>query len=121
MKFDEDDKRQVKELHLITGVDLEQVERVSIGFFIDLLLSYYENEEVRLPLLGDFKARYSGDELNEDNKNETKVEIEFTPHPALKRLIGQVEDEKATGVYNSNDAYQLLMKEIKYALQNHLE
>lgn len=120
MHSDEQDTKQTKELHLLTGVDLDHVERVMKGLFISLLLSYYEEKELRFPFIGDFKPIYKGSELK-NGKNETKVKIEFNPHPAMKKLIGQVEDEKYTGSYTKNDAFKLLMREIKYGLKDHIE
>lgn len=117
----DEDIRQIKELHLLTGVEMDEVEKVCRGLFISLLLSYYENRELHIPYLGGFSVKYKGSRLNSLGKNETEVDIDFKAHPSMKKLIGQAEDEKLTGIYNQNDAFKYLMKEIKYGLKDHID
>lgn len=114
--LDKKDNRQIEELHLISGETLESIHNVMRAFVISFGLAYKENEWVRIPYFGDIFVKYLGDEET-DEGNETEVSVLFEPHPSLRRLVGQIEDEEATGDHTRNDAYKLLMHMVKHSLR----
>lgn len=115
--LDKKDTRQIEELHLISGENLETIHNVMRALIISFALNYKEGEWMRIPYYGDILVKYLGDEATEEG-NETEVSVIFRPHPSLRRLVGQMEDENTTGDHTQNDAYKLMMHMVKHALHD---
>lgn len=114
--LDKKDKRQIEEIHLISGETLESVNNVMRAFIVAFAMAHKEQRWVRIPYLGDMYAKHLGDELTKEG-NETQVSILFEPHPTLRRIVGQIEDEEVSGDHTQNDAYRVLMATIKQSLR----
>lgn len=109
IKLDHADNRQIEELHLISGENLESIHNVMRAFVISFAIQQKEGEPIRLPYFGDFKVAY--------DRSKAEYDIKITLHPALKRLVKQISDEEVSGDHTQNDAYRLLMSEVKESLR----
>lgn len=109
IKLDKTDNHLIEELHLISGENLETVHRVMRAFVIAFTMQYKEGEPIRVPYFGDFYVKY--------DRNEETYELDFEPHQVLKRLVKQIHDEEVSANHTQNDAYRLLMSEIKESLK----
>lgn len=109
IKLDQEDNKQIEELHLISGENLESIHNIMRAFVISFAIQQKEEESIRLPYFGDFKVDY--------DRATGEYDIKIIPHPALKRLAKQISDEEVSGDHTQNDAYRLLMTEVKESLR----
>ena len=109
IKLDKKDNQEIEELHLISGETLESIHNIMRAFVISFAIQHKEEEEIRLPYFGDFRVHLTDD---------GDYSISFEVHPALKRLVKQISDEEASGDHTQNDAYRLLMAEVKKSLKD---
>jgi len=107
-----DDEKTIAELSLLTGIPIDTIEKVFLGFQTQFTFKHTTNKSIKIPYIGSFLIRYKYDEVTEDGK-EAQVDAFFSPHPQVKRLIGQLNDIKKSGDYTKLDTFAILKKQIK--------
>lgn len=107
-----DDEKTITELSLITGIPTETIEKVFLGFQTQFTFKHTKNKSIKIPYIGSFLIRYKYDETTEEGK-EAQVDAFFSPHPQVKRLIGQLNDIEKYGDYTKLDTFAILKKQIK--------
>ena len=97
VEFTENDQHVIEELKtMLPSMPLNQIKDFFIAYQTYVAMAYSSKEQVYIPLFGEFKFNYEGDEETKDGK-EAKVTGFFYPHKELRRMIGQIEDAKKSG------------------------
>lgn len=107
-----DDEKTITELSLLTGISAEIIEKVFLGFQTQFVFKHTTNKSIKIPYIGSFLVRYKYDETTEEGK-EAQVDAFFSPHPQVKRLIGQLNDIEKSGDFTKLDTFAILKKQIK--------
>ena len=116
IKFDEDTLRMITEISAMSGI-----QRAVIKEIFEYLLLYWAEAIakadgkmaiLKVPLLGNVSVKYKGDIINKDGTLGTEVQQFVNISDFLKKLIGDIHDEK----YNEVD--KLLKKKINSALSS---
>lgn len=116
LSISQEDNQQIEELHLISGESIGSVSNVLRALFIAFSIAYKENEWLRVPFIGDMLVKHVKDETKPEG-TEAEVNIILKPHKNLVRLVGQIEDEEKTGDHTQNDAFQMLLAEVRESLR----
>lgn len=100
MKFTKEEKDIIHRVHLLSGKSYDEVNEVFESLALCAALAFLEKEPIDIPLFGKIEVFYKGDVLTEQGR-EAKLDIEVTPSPALKKIIGQIEDEEESDIEKS--------------------
>lgn len=100
MRFTKEEKDIIHRVHLLSGKPYDEVNEIFEALCLCSVLAFLEKEPIDIPLFGKMSVSYSGEELTEKGK-EAQVRIDVTPSPALRRVIGQIEDEVESDIEKS--------------------
>lgn len=96
-KTQEDRESEIALQSLSQKVSMEQTTTILESILIWVILSYLDDDSFRLPYLGDVKVHHDGDIIIGGEK-EAQLTVTINPTDLLKRIIGQIEDNKQTDV-----------------------
>ena len=113
MKFTKEEKDIIHRVHLLSGRSYEEVNEIFESLCLCATLAFLEKEPIDIPLFGRMEVFYKGDKLTERGR-EAQLDIKVEPSPALKRIIGQIEDETESDIEKS------LQSKIKNILRSFL-
>lgn len=100
MKFTKEEKDIIHRVHLLSGRSYDEVNEIFESLCLCAVLAFLEKEPIDIPLFGKMEVSYVGDSVT-DKGLEAKLDIKVTPSPALKRVIGQIEDEVESDIEKS--------------------
>lgn len=100
MRFTKEEKDIIHRVHLLSGKPYDEVNEIFEALCLCAVLAFLEKEPIDIPLFGKMNVTYTGEELTEKGK-EAQVKIDVDPSPALKRVIGQIEDEVESDIEKS--------------------
>lgn len=100
MKFTKEEKDIIHRVHLLSGRSYDEVNEIFESLCLCATLAFLEKEPIDIPLFGKMEVFYKGDKVTEKGR-EAQLDIKVTPSPALKRVIGQIEDETETDIEKS--------------------
>lgn len=103
MRFTKEEKDIIHRVHLLSGKPYDEVNEIFEALCLCAVLAFLEKEPIDIPLFGKMNVTYTGEELTERGK-EAQVRIDVDPSPALKRVIGQIEDEVESDIEKSLQA-----------------
>jgi len=114
MKLNNNQKTFLKNLALISGVEIDKVKAVFNKLVILIMLAYMDGNPVDLPHIGELHIEYTGDVMTSAGK-ETKVKMEITPDAFLARQVGlYIDNEKL-------EIFDMIGKDIDSKLINIIE
>jgi len=120
MSLSEEDKKAILQISLISGIDEHKIQEVFESFLILFMLDYYSKKSIRIPLLGNFLVRYTGENIS-DLGREATVDAFYNPSDEVKRIIGQLVDIEETFDYTNLDTFKLLKRIINNDFKINLE
>jgi hypothetical protein len=120
MNLSEEDKKAILQISLISGIDENKIQEVFESFLILFTIDYSSKKSIRIPLLGNFFVRYTGENTT-DMGREATVDAFYSPSDEVKRIIGQLVDIEETFDYTNLDTFKLLKKVINNDFKINLE
>ena len=114
MNFTKEEKDIIHRVHLLSGRSYDEVNDIFESLCLCATLAFLEKEPIDIPLFGRMEVSYKGDKLTEKGR-EAQLDIRVEPSPALKRVIGQIEDEVESDIEKS------LQKKIKNILRSFIQ
>jgi len=113
-KFTDEEKLFIDEISALSGIQKEVIREVLEFIFIRCAEKIAQNPQrmnvIQIPHLGTIGIRYEKDVLLEDGSVDTELNTFFSPSQQLKRLVGDIVDEKESIVIS------LLKKKIESSL-----
>ena len=114
MNFTKEEKDIIHRVHLLSGRSYDEVNDIFESLCLCATRAFLEKEPIDIPLFGRMEVSYKGDKLTEKGR-EAQLDIKVEPSPALKRVIGQIEDEVESDIEKS------LQKKIKNILRSFIQ
>lgn len=113
-KTQEDREGMIAIQSLAQKVTMEETTSLLESILIWSVLQYLDNSSFHIPYLGKLKIYYRGEDIV-DGEKEARLSISVTPTDLLKRIIGQVEDNKNTEIDSA------FIEKILYEIEAKLE
>ena len=107
-KFSQEEKDLIYRVHLLSGKSMSDITEMFESFCLCTVLSCLENESVHIPMLGELKMSYDGEDISALGK-EARVSIEVTPNKYIKKVIGQIHDNEESDIEKS---FELKIKNV---------
>ena len=107
-RFSQEEKDLIYRIHLLSGKPMSDINEMFESFCLCTVLSCLEKETLQIPMIGEMKVSYDGEEISALGK-EAKVTIEMTPNKYLKKVIGQIQDGEESDIEKS---YELKIKNV---------
>jgi len=120
MQISEEDKKAILQLSLISGINEQKIQEVFESFLILFTLDYSARKSIRIPLVGNFLIKYTGEEITSSGREAT-VDAFYSPSTEVRRIIGQLVDIEETFDYANLDTFKLLKRNINNDFKLNLE
>ena len=111
-KFSPEEKDLIYRVHLLSGKSMSDITEMFESFCLCAVLSCLEDESFHVPMFGEFKVNYDGEEITALGK-EAKVSVDVTPNKYLRKVIGQIHDNEESDIEKS---FELKIKNVLKAL-----
>lgn len=93
-----DDKEGMIALQSLSQkVTMEQTISILESILVWSVLQYLDDSSFHIPYLGSIKIRYKGEEIV-DGEKEAKLDVSIQPTSLLRRIVGQIEDNRETDI-----------------------
>jgi hypothetical protein len=108
------DDNIITKLSLESGVSVFSIEKIFESLQSYVVFQYAVNEKrIPIPYIGNIMIRYKGD-IETDSGKEADIDVFFSPHKQLKRIIGQMHDiETNKSSPTEFDVFKNIRKTIK--------
>jgi len=116
----EEDKRAILQISLISGIDEIKIQEMFESFLILFTLDYSSKKSIRIPLVGNFLIRYTGEDVSVEGREAT-VDAFYSPSSEVKRIIGQLVDIEETFDYSNLDTFKMLKRNINNDFKLNME
>ena len=114
MRLSKTDKETIYKLHLQSGKSSTEIKDFFDQLFLLILLSYYNNSEVKIPHIGTLKVNITDVKLFKERQI-PNFEITITPEDSLKEII----EDAYNGKMDSIEAF--MKKKITLSLESNME
>jgi len=113
-KTQEDREGMIALQSLSQKVTMEQTISILESILVWSILSYLDGEPFHVPYMGNLRIDYKGEEII-DGEKEAILNISIQPTSLLKRIVGQIEDNKNTDIDSA------FIEKILYEIESKLE
>lgn len=97
LRFSQEEKDLIYRVHLLSGKSMSDVNEMFESFCLCAVLACLENESIQIPMIGEMKVSYEGEEISALGK-EAKVSIDVIPNKYFKKVIGQSKDGEESDI-----------------------
>ncbi len=97
LRLSQEEKDLIYRVHLLSGKSMSDVNEMFESFCLCAVLSCLEKESIQIPMIGEMKVSYEGEEISALGK-EAKVSIDVTPNKYFKKVIGQSKDGEESDI-----------------------
>jgi hypothetical protein len=114
MLSSKDDDKTITEISLISGVSVSSVKKVFEALSANIIFEYSKNNHrINIPYTGNIMIKYV-DDVDTPKGKEANIDVFFSPHSQLKRIVGQINDIENKGEDPKNfDVFTMISDFIK--------
>lgn len=115
MDLEAKDEEVMREIADYTGIPTKMVQDVFQTLIIITSMRFRESARpvIRVPLFSDVMVSYKGETHLTPSKTESEVDLLMAPTPLLKKVLGEVVDEKKGAPYKRGVVFKFFERRLK--------